>query len=147
MRQAQGRIRTVATRAVVLAAVVATACSAPPPPPAGGNTARITINGQQSPTAFPIDCTQRDWLWMIESLQKKEPGFTAMVETGIGTTPKAVRFRGVDGFSGGWAEGRPGATEASLDGATFTIDGTARGAFDDRPTKPVDVQYRVVARC
>jgi hypothetical protein len=146
MRHAHRRIQTVAARAMVLAALVATACSAPPGPPAGGNTARITINGQQTSTAYQIACTQRDWLWIIGTL-KKNPGFTAMVETGIATTPKVMRLRGMNGFTGSWAEGWPGATEASLDGSTFTFSGTARGAFDDHPTKPVDVQYRVEARC
>ncbi|WP_036460844.1 lipoprotein LpqH [Mycobacterium sp. 141] len=146
MRHAQRRIRSVGARTVVLAALVVSACSTPPGPPAGGNTARITINGQQSSTAFPIDCTQRAWLWIIDSLQK-EPGFTAMVETGTAVTPKAVRLRGIDGFTGSWAEGRQGATEASIKGATFTITGTARGAHDDHPTRPADVQYRLEAHC
>ncbi len=133
-------------RTVVLAALVVSACSTQPGPLPGGNTARITINGQQSSTAFPIDCTQRAWLWIIES-SEKEPGFTAMVETGAAVTPRAVRLRGIDGFTGSWAEGRPGTTEASIDGSTFTITGTARGANDDRPTRPADVQYRLEARC
>lgn len=146
MRHVQRRIRSVGARTVVLAALVVSACSAQPAPPAGGNTARITIDGQQSSTTFPIDCTQRAWLWVIESLQK-EPGFTAMVETGTALTPKAVRLRSVDGFTGSWAVGRQGTAEASIDGATFTITGTARGANDDRPTRPADVQYRLEARC
>jgi hypothetical protein len=146
MRLVQRRIRSAGAGTVVLVALVATACSAPPGPPPGGSTARITVNGQQSSTAFPIDCTQRAWLWVIDSLQK-EPGFTAMVETGTAVTPKLVRLRGVDGFTGSWAEGRPGITEASIHGSTFTITGTARGANDDRPTRPADVQYRLEARC
>ena len=139
-------MRSVAARAVVLAALVATACSAPTKPPADANTARITINGQQTGAAYPIQCTQRAWLWIIETLQK-EPGFTAMVETGTATTPKAMRLRGMDGFTGSWAVNGTGSPEASLDGATFTFSGTAHGAFDDRPTKPADVDYRVEAHC
>ncbi|MCV7159117.1 lipoprotein LpqH [Mycolicibacterium brisbanense] len=146
MRHVQRRMRSAGARTVVIAALLASACSAQSGPPAGGNTARITINGQQSSTAFPIDCTQRAWLWIIDSLQK-EPGFTAMVETGTGVTPKAVRLRSVDGFTGSWAEGRAGTAEASIDGSTFTITGTASGANDDRPTRPADVQYRLEARC
>src|SRR5689334_7134264 len=146
MRHAQRQMRSVATRAVVLAALVTTACSAPAKPPADANTARITINGQQTSTAYQIECTQRSWLWIIDTLQKN-PGFTAMVETGINMTPKVMRLRGMNGFTGSWAEDRPGATEVSLDGATFTISGTAHGAFDDHPTKPADVQYRMEAHC
>jgi hypothetical protein len=131
---------------MVVAVLGTAACSAPSAPPAGGSTARITINGQQSSTTYPIECTQLNWLWTISTLQK-DPGFTAMVETGTATTPKVMTIRNVDGFSGGWAEDTSSSTQASIDGSTFTMGGAAHGAYADRPTKPTDVQYRLEAHC
>jgi hypothetical protein len=146
MHHAQRRLRSVAARTMVLAVLGVAACSAAPGPPADGGTGRITINGPDASATYAIECTQLNWLWTIQTLQK-DPGFTAMVETGTATTPKVMTIRNLNGFSGGWAEGTSGSTQASIAGSTFTIDGTAHGAYADRPTKPADVQYRMEAHC
>lgn len=134
---------TAATLAVV--ALGASGCAPARSVPADSQTARVSIDGQDTSATYDIACTQRSWLWTIDTLPAKKPGFTAMVETGGTLTPRLIRLRDLHGFTGSSTGSAD--IQASIDGSTFTISGTANGSFADRPVKPATVKYRVEARC
>ncbi|CRZ14525.1 hypothetical protein BN2156_01375 [Mycolicibacterium neworleansense] len=125
--------------------LVASACATPTGSPADAHTARVVINNQEMPTTYTVQCTQLSWLWTIETVPQ-EPGFTAIVQTGGTVEPKVMRIQGLTGFTGS-AQAQAPDTQASIEGTTFHLSGTAHGSFADRPTKPADVQYRVEAHC
>ena len=112
--------------------------------PADSDTATVTIDGKDLPSAFSVDCTQRSWLWTIETVAH-DPGFTAMLETGGTVDARIIRIRGLQGFTGSAAESPD--VRARADGSTFTISGIAHGAFDEHPTRAASVQYRIRAHC
>ena len=146
MQHIQQRVRRVATHTVSVGALALSACAAATGIPADANTARIFINGEEIPTTFPVLCTQRSWMWTIET-QPVAPGFTAIIQTGGGPVePKLMRLTSIDGFTGRSANVTSPA-DAGIEGTTFRISGTARGWFSDRPTRPTEVQYRMEARC
>ncbi|MBU9764997.1 hypothetical protein FR943_14240 [Mycobacterium sp. TNTM28] len=120
-------------------------CAAATGVPADTNTARITLEGQDT-LSYPILCTQRSWLWTLETLPDT-PGFTAIVSTGASISPEIVRISDVHGFTGSAAGDRMAGTEASIHGTTFTVSGTAHGSFADRPTGKTEVKYRLEAHC
>lgn len=139
------RTRRAATRAVMVLALAASACAPPTSPPADSHTARLSIDNDELSRTFKVECTQRSWLWTIETLPE-EPGFTAIIQTGATVEPKVMRIRDVTGFTGSTpVEGSD--AHAGVDGTTFQISGTAHGSFADRPTKPAEVQYRMEAHC
>ncbi|MBN3454325.1 lipoprotein LpqH [Mycobacterium sp. DSM 3803] len=142
---AKERVRLVAARTAAAAALAASACATASTPPADSHTARVFINGEEMPTTYSVECRQLDWFWTIDTLPK-EPGFTAIVQTGATVTPKVMRIRELAGFTGSSGEGAPD-TEARVEGTTFRVSGTAHGSFADRPTKPAEVEYRMEARC
>lgn len=138
-------IHTVAVGALVLSACTVSACAASTGFPAGAATARIFINGERLPTTYPVSCTQRSWLWTIET-EPQAPGFTAIIETGGTIEPRIMRLTDMNGFTGSSARVATPA-DASVEGTTFHLSGTARGSFADHPTSPAEVQYRMEAHC
>lgn len=138
-------IRQTVCGVLAITALAASGCAPDMNIPRNAYTARVTINGEQLPTAYTVQCTQRDWFWTIET-EPKEPGFTAIIETGAAISPKITRIRDLTGFTGSSADGASD-TQATFEDATFRISGTAHGAFADRPTKPAEVQYRMEAHC
>lgn len=130
--------------AVIAPAAAASACASPTDVPAGAMTARVVIDNQETHTTYPVDCTQRGWLWTIETLPQT-PGFTAIVETGPAVEPKLMRIHDLAGFTGSAADAS--LTGAEMDGTTFRVSGTAHGAFADRPTRPTEVPFKIEAHC
>lgn len=145
MRHIQQRVRRAATYTVMIGTLAASACAAPTKAPADANTARVYLNGQERPTTFPVLCTQRSWLWTIETMPEA-PGFTAILQTGATIEPKVMRLTDIAGFTGSSANVTAPA-DAGIEGTTFRVSGTARGWYADHPTRPTEVQYRMEARC
>lgn len=139
------RIPLVVSRTLAIAVLGVSGCAATPGMAAETNTAGFSIDGHDTVT-YPILCTQRSWLWIIETLPDS-PGFTAMLETGAALTPKVMRIRDLHGFTGSSSEGNMTGTEATIEGATFTMSGTVTGSYSDRPTRAASVQYRLQAHC
>ena len=136
--------RLVAAGAIALAAAAA-GCSAPPAA-LGGTTAKVTINGQSTGDAHAVVCSQTGWMWNIKT--PGEPrGFTAFLDTGDGVKVQSVDFRDFGGFTGTFWEGRIGKAEVTGDGGTFTITGSADGAFTDNPSDAVTATFRIEANC
>lgn len=130
---------------VVALAAAASACAEPTGIPAGSHTARVFIDDQEMPTAYPVQCTQTSWMWTIET-EPQTPGFTAILQAGGSVEPKVMRIRDLTGFTGS-AQAEAPDTHAGIDNTTFQFSGTAHGSFADRPTKPAQVRYRVEAHC
>ncbi len=130
---------------VVATALAVSACSTPTGTPNDAFTARVMINNQEMPTTYTVDCTQLSWLWTVETLPKT-PGFTAIVQTGAAVEPKVFRIHNLAGFTGSSWNAVSDA-RAAVDGTTFHVSGTAHGSFDNRPTKPADVHFRMEAHC
>ncbi|MGV9803386.1 lipoprotein LpqH [Mycobacterium sp. NPDC003449] len=137
-------MQRVAVSTVAVAVLGVSGCATTSGAPADSYTARMSMDGQDVSTPFSVVCTQRGTLWTIET-QPAEPGFTAMVQTGAAVTAKLVRLRGLQGFTGSSVEGTD--LRAEIDGATFTITGTADGSYADRPVKPATARYRIQAHC
>ena len=135
-------VAAAAGSAVVLGAA---GCSTPEPA-LGGTTATVSIDGNDTGGAHAVRCRQSGWSWYIET-PEKEHGFTAILATGGGVTAKAVEFRGFGGFTGSyWADNVGNAEVTGADGS-FTITGTADGAFDDKPSAEVAAKFRIQADC
>lgn len=130
---------------MIVVALAASACATTTGAPADSNTARISIDNHEMSTAYQVQCTQRSWLWTIETVQE-EPGFTAIIQTGATVEPKVMRLRDMTGFTGS-ASAAASDAHAGVDGTTFHISGTAHGSFAGRPTKPAEVQYQMDAHC
>lgn len=145
MRHIQQRAKRVTAHVVTMLALAAAACTTTTGSPADANTARVFIDGREIPTTFTVDCTQLSWLWTIETLPK-EPGFTAIIQTGGTVGPKVMRIRDLTGFTGA-AQAEATDAKASIEGTAFHLSGTAHGSFADRPTKPADVHFRMEAHC
>lgn len=138
--------RTLRVAATIVAVLGLSACATPSTPRADARTARLAIDGKDTAVSYPIDCSQLNWLWTVESFPK-DPGFTAIVQTGTAVVARIMRIRDVNGFTGSSAVTGPTDITATIEGTTFTVTGTAHGSFADRPTKPADVQYRLQANC
>jgi ipoprotein LpqH len=136
--------RLVAAAAVALVAVAA-GCSSPPAA-LGGTTAKVTINGESAGDAHPVTCTQTGWMWMIKTTDEAK-GFTAALDTGDEVTVQSVDFRDVGGFSGTFWRDNIGEAEVQGIGGTYTITGSADGAFTDNPSNAVTATFRIEANC
>ena len=123
-----------------------TACSAANNELLSTQTANVSINGQDTPKAPPVRCSQVRWLWTIETL-KNEPGFTAMVQTGDSITAKLVKIRDLGGFTGVYYQDTVGDAQAHIKGFTYTISGTAYGFYADNPSKSATADFRIQAKC
>ena len=130
---------------IAVAALGVAACGSPVDVPDNTNTATVSIAGQGT-AIYPILCTQRNWLWTIDTLPDS-PGFTAMVQTGATVLPKVIRINDLHGFTGSAAGENLADTEADLAGSTFTMTGVAHGSFADRPVQDASVEYEITARC
>lgn len=109
-------------------------------------SARVTINGQDTETEYPIRCGQVQWMWTVETLPEA-PGFTAMLETGGPVTARLVTIRDLGGFTGTAYQETVGDIDASIDGLTFTVSGTAHGSYADDPADSTSAEFRIEADC
>lgn len=109
-------------------------------------SARVAINGQDMSPEYPIHCNQVQWLWSVDTLPKA-PGFTALLETGGPVTARLVTLRDLGGFTGTAYQESAGDIDASINGLTFTISGTAHGSYADDPADSVTAEFHIEADC
>lgn len=128
------------------ALVLGVAGCSTPEPALGGTTATVSIDGNDTGGAHVVRCHQSGWSWFIET-PDEESGFVAVVSTGEKVTAESVNFRGFGGFTGSFWADNIGDAEVSTDGGSFTISGTADGAFDDTPSEAVSAKFRIEADC
>ncbi|MCV7056723.1 lipoprotein LpqH [Mycolicibacterium gilvum] len=128
------------------ALVLGVAGCSTPEPALGGTTATVSIDGDDTGGEHVVRCHQAGWSWFIET-PEEDSGFVAVVSTGETVTAESVNFRGFGGFTGSFWADNIGDAEVTTDGGSFTISGTADGAFDDRPSEAVSATFRIEADC
>ncbi len=127
-------------------AVLGVAGCSTPEPALGGTTATVSLDGTDTGGAHAVRCRQTGRTWYIET-PEKENGFTAVLSTETGITAKSVDFRRFGGFTGTFWADNIGDAEVTGGGGSYTISGTADGAFDDKPSDAVSAKFRIQADC
>ena len=144
--------RFVATALAASAGAVAVAgCSSSGPPPQPGsmaaNTARVIINGKDVAGLQAVTCSQLQWSSTIETFDK-QPGFTVLVtNAGDKVIPQAVEIRDLGGFTGSYWQGLIGQAQATSNGGTYTIIGTAQGSYAEAPNKQSTGAFKIETAC
>ena len=137
---------------VTLAAALVAACSSPPEPeplPPGAlvaGTAQVTVNGNDLGQFHAVQCSPAGDLLTI-STGNDQQGSTAIVSNADGLTAKSVAIRDLGGFTGSFNEGLGGNATVSLDGATYTITGSADGFDTDNPSFRSTGTFTIKAAC
>lgn len=140
---------------VLLAAVAATlvaSCSSPPKPeplPQGAltaGTARVTVDGKDLGDFHTVQCSPAESLVIIDTGNDQQ-GSTAMVSKADSLTAKFVMIRDLGGFTGSYNEGLGGNAAVSMDGATYTITGTADGFNTDKPSFRSSGTFTIKVAC
>jgi ipoprotein LpqH len=62
-------------------------------------------------------------------------------------TATSVHIQNLSGFTGMWSPHDGSTANASLNGDTFTVSGTADGYKSDKPTEPATADFKIVASC
>lgn len=111
----------------------------------GTHTAQVTVDDGQ-PQRYPITCSQINWQWTIET-PEREPGFTAILNTGPEVSAGLVYLRDVDGFSGTFGDDVVGEGRASVEDGVFHISGTAFGESAEEPAQMVRRSFSIQTEC
>ncbi len=133
--------------AVALTAVAATAgcglTGSPPKPSA--HTGEVTVDGNSHHTQS-IDCTQVQWDLTVKA--NTDPG-QARAFLELGSEKPVVRTVNIEGFDhrGAIVSGKLGNAQASVDGGTYTITGTAVGPDPANPAQTKDVPFTIKVPC
>ncbi|MFY1621220.1 lipoprotein LpqH [Micromonospora sp. WMMD736] len=126
--------------------VIGLAGCAVPAPAVGTRTAELSVGGDGATATQPVSCSQTGWMWILESFAE-EPGFTAVLRSGLDGAADSVQLRDIGGFTGAYWAGTTGSGEVNIEEGVFTVSGEAEGYFAEDPTDRVTVPYRVTARC
>lgn len=136
--------------AVVGAAVACSSGQAPAPPAPEGSlvagTAQITVNDDDLGEFHAVKCTPAGQYLTI-STGNDQQGSTVVVSNADGLVAKSVTIRDLGNFTGSFNEGLGGKAEVSLDGATYTITGTADGFATDKPSFRSSGTFTIKAAC
>ncbi len=135
------------------AASAAVACSSEPPPspptPAGSlaaGTAQITVNDDDLGEFHTVKCTPAG-SYLTISTGNDQQGSTVVVSNADGLVAKSVTIRDLGNFTGSFNEGLGRKAEVSLDGATYTVTGTADGFATDKPSFRSSGTFTIKAAC
>lgn len=136
--------------AVVGASVACSSGQAPAPPAPEGalvaGTAQITVNDDDLGEFHAVKCTPAGQYLTI-STGNDQQGSTVVVSNADGLVAKSVTIRDLGNFTGSFNEGLGGKAEVSLDGATYTITGTADGFATDKPSFRSSGTFTIKAAC
>ena|SRR5258707_10169140 len=135
------------TAAIAALAVAAlSACSSPQSPAQIASTGSVTINGTNVNTPI-IRCSQLEWFRTIE-IGGQQSGATAVIDQRAEPiTAQSVRIYNLGGFTGMYSQHDGGKADASLNGDTFTIKGSAEGYKTDKPGEPATADFKITAKC
>ncbi len=111
----------------------------------GHTTAQVIVNGVNT-GSHPVSCSQTGWMWHIQTVDES-PGFSAFIDTGDTVGANSVRLLQLADFTGSYWQGIIGDGTASIKNGTFTLKGTAQGAFAKSPTKRAKVPYEITTDC
>ena len=134
--------------------------SAPAPPTPEGSlvagTAQITVNdddlggsavsGESRVEFRAVKCTPAGEYLTI-STGTDQQGSTVVVSNADGLVAKSVTIHDLGNFTGSFNEGLGGKAEVSLNGATYTISGTAEGFNTDKPSFRSSGTFTIKAAC
>ncbi len=124
--------------------------SAPAPPTPEGSlvagTAQITVNDDDLGEFHAVKCTPAGEYLTI-STGTDQQGSTVVVSNADGLVAKSVTIHDLGNFTGSFNEGLGGKAEVSLNGATYTISGTAEGFNTDKPSFRSSGTFTIKAAC
>ncbi len=109
-------------------------------------TAQVTVNGNDLGQFHTVQCSPAGDVLTI-STGNDQPGTTAVVSSADGLTAKSVAISDLGGFTGSFNEGLAGDATVSLNGATYTITGTADGFATDNPSFRTNGTFTIKAAC
>jgi ipoprotein LpqH len=117
-----------------------------PPGALVAGTAQVTVNGNDLGKFHAVQCSPAGPFLTI-STGNDQQGTAALVSSTDGLTAKWVKIRDLGGFTGSFNEGLGGNATVSLDGATYTITGSADGFDTDNPSFRSTGTFTIKAAC
>jgi hypothetical protein len=139
----QNRIAAVAAAFVVVAL---SACSTTQSPARLASTGSVSVNGNDV-KMHSVRCSQLEWVRTIE-IGGEVSGATVVIDQhATPVTATSVRIQNLGGFTGMWSPHDGSTANATLNGDTFTVSGSADGYKSDKPTEPATADFKITASC
>jgi lipoprotein LpqH len=111
------------------------------------STASVNINGIDAIKTDHVQCTQIQWLKMVDIGDNMAGARLFVDETGATPDVESVHIRNLGGFSGMYSQGDGGNGDTTFTQARLTVTGTADGFNTDDPDEPATAAYRILVRC
>jgi lipoprotein LpqH len=142
---AQGQ-RVFAVIGAALVAVGVASCSSPPQT-AAASSAWVKINGVDAIRTDHVQCTQVQWLEMVD-IGDNVAGARLFVDEAAATpNAKSVHIHNLVGFTGMYSEGDGGNADTTFTKERLTVTGTADGFNTHNPNQPATATFQVSVRC
>jgi lipoprotein LpqH len=114
--------------------------------PSGGGT-KVTIDGQDQKVSGTVVCQAAGGNMNI-AIGEATMGIAAVLSEADPPTVTSVGLGNVNGVTLGYAAGVPGGSaEATKDGSTYKISGTATGVDMANPMEPVKKPFEIEVNC
>ena len=114
--------------------------------PSGGGT-KVTIDGQDQKVSGTVVCQAAGGNMNI-AIGEATTGIAAVLSEADPPTVTSVGLGNVNGVTLGYTAGVPGGSaEATKDGSTYTISGTATGVDMANPMQPVNKPFEIEVSC
>ncbi|WP_163886729.1 lipoprotein LpqH [Mycolicibacterium hippocampi] len=147
--------RWAVTAGIAAVALAAAGCSSSQPPvydpPPGeliAGTAQVTVNGEDIGTTESVQCSEAGPLTTITTGEGGESsGVSALLASEEELVVKNVSVRDLGGFTGSFNEGLGGDATVTMDGRTYTIDGTAEGFETADPSFRTSGTFKIKVAC
>ncbi|WP_304117820.1 lipoprotein LpqH [Mycolicibacterium bacteremicum] len=121
------------------------AASESPTAATGSGTTKVTIDGQDQAVQGSVVCAAMGGNMNI-AIGDAATGIAAVVSED-GKTVTSVGLGNVNGVTLGFTAGAGGEASGSVDGKTYTINGTATGVDMANPMTPVNKPFEIVVTC
>ena len=112
------------------------------------STEKVTIDGQNQPITGQVSCTQAGGNLNI-GIGDPTNGIGAVISAANPPAVQSVGLGNVNGVTLGYAAGAPnqGNVQATKDGSSYTIKGTATGVNMASPQQPVTKSFEMDVTC
>ena len=113
-----------------------------------GSAQKVTIDGQNQPITGQVSCTQPGGNLNI-GIGDPTNGIGAVISAANPPAVQSVGLGNVNGVTLGYAAGAPnqGNVQATKDGSSYTIKGTATGVNMASPQQPVTKSFEMDVTC
>ncbi len=113
-----------------------------------GSAQKVTIDGQNQPITGQVGCTQAGGNLNI-GIGDPTNGIGAVISAANPPAVQSVGLGNVNGVTLGYAAGAPnqGNVQATKDGSSYTIKGTATGVNMASPQQPVTKSFEMDVTC